>query len=337
MPTKPKSAAHQVMLKKNSHKRSAQTTTTQPASKKRKKSIASVSLNDLYCGKLTLPSIDDIGKMDNVCSHCSAHMWKHEIHKGSLHLNAKFSTCCSQGKITIPALLTPPETLKTLLTENTTQAKYFRQNIRAFNSSLAFSSLVHTHSALVVQYTTELVSCFQNQEKIQSSEPVLFVALENSDGLISLDLNNGDITVIVDGLGNPAIDYHTRLGLLYYTDLNTRALSRIRYPPNGNTASPEIIIQAEDDHRPSAVAVDSINNLIYWADDYADSITKADLCGLNQNVILQDSSIHNILGIALDVENSVIYFTDNGAGKIEKSDWMVPTDKLCTQTPTIRI
>ncbi|VDI62821.1 Hypothetical predicted protein [Mytilus galloprovincialis] len=141
MPTKPKSAAHQVMLKKTSHKRSAQTTTTQPASKKRKKSIASVSLNDLYCGKLTLPSIDDIGKMDNVCSHCSAHMWKHEIHKGSLHLNAKFSTCCSQGKITIPALLTPPETLKTLLTENTTQAKYFRQNIRAFNSSLAFSSL----------------------------------------------------------------------------------------------------------------------------------------------------------------------------------------------------
>ncbi|VDI10348.1 Hypothetical predicted protein, partial [Mytilus galloprovincialis] len=114
--------------------------------------------------------------------------------------------------------------------------------------------------------------------------------LENSDGLISLDLNNGDITVIVDALGNPAIDYHTRLGLLYYTDLNTRALSRIRYPPNGNTASPEIIIQAEDDHRPSAVAVDSINNLIYWADDYADSITKADLCGLNQYVILQDSN-----------------------------------------------
>ncbi|CAG2206160.1 LRP5_6 [Mytilus edulis] len=155
-------------------------------------------------------------------------------------------------------------------------------------------------------------------DSYKDREPVLFVALENSDGLISLDLNNGDITVIVDGLGNPAIDYHTRLGLLYYTDLNTRALSRIRYPPNGNTASPEIIIQAEDDHRPSAVAVDSINNLIYWADDYADSITKADLCGLNQNVILQDSSIHNILGIALDVENSVIYFSDNGAGKIEK-------------------
>ena len=55
---------------------------------------------------------------------------------------------------------------------------------------------------------------------------MLFVALENSDGLISLDLNNGDITVIVDALGNPAIDYHTRLGLLYYTDVNTRALSR---------------------------------------------------------------------------------------------------------------
>ncbi|CAC5417302.1 LRP5_6 [Mytilus coruscus] len=135
------------------------------------------------------------------------------------------------------------------------------------------------------------------------SEPVLFLGLENDDGIISLDLNNGDITVIVDAVSNAAIDYHNRLGLLYYTDLTTRTLSRIRYPPNGNTASPEIIIQAVDDHRPIGVAVDSINNYIYWADDYADSITKADLCGFNQRVILQDSSINKILGIALDTEN----------------------------------
>ena len=109
--------------------------------KKKKKSLALISLNDLYCATITLPSINDIGKMDNICHHCSAFMWKHEVHVGSLNHTAKFSTCCCQGKITIPPLQQPPELLKKLFTDNTVQSKYFRQNIRALNSSLAFSSL----------------------------------------------------------------------------------------------------------------------------------------------------------------------------------------------------
>ncbi|CAC5371720.1 LRP5_6 [Mytilus coruscus] len=148
--------------------------------------------------------------------------------------------------------------------------------------------------------------------------PVVFLALEHNGGIILLDLNNGNIESIITGVYNPAIDYHSKQGLLFYTDRTARTISRIRYPSNGNPGTSEIIISARENHRPIDIAVDSINNYIYWADDFADSITRADLCGLNQNVILQDNSIQEIRGITLDIGNSAIYFTDKSAGKIEK-------------------
>lgn len=75
---------------------------------------------------------------------------------------------------------------------------------------------------------------------------------------------------------------------------------RIRYPFNGNPGISEIVVPARENHRPIDIAVDSINNYIYWADDFADSITRADLFGLDQTVILKDSNIQEIRGITLD-------------------------------------
>ena len=51
------------------------------------------------------------------------------------------SICCMNGQVNLPPLPPPPTILKDLLTQNTAEAKHFRKNIRAFNSSLAFASL----------------------------------------------------------------------------------------------------------------------------------------------------------------------------------------------------
>lgn len=69
-------------------------------------------------------------------------MWSKETHTGCVKSNrTKFSTCCSQGKVQLPPLSEPPNTLKRLLTESSKEAVSFRRNIRAYNSSLAFTSL----------------------------------------------------------------------------------------------------------------------------------------------------------------------------------------------------
>ena len=110
--------------------------------KGRNKSMALGSLNDFYCGKLALPLMNNLGKMEHICTNCSAYMWKNEVHTGHLNTsNAQFSTCCMQGKISLPPLHDPPQLLKQLLSDDTHIAKDFRRNIRAFNSSLAFASL----------------------------------------------------------------------------------------------------------------------------------------------------------------------------------------------------
>lgn len=59
-----------------------------------------------------------------------------------------------------------------------------------------------------------------------SGDPAVFLALEHTYGIILLDLNNGNIETIVTDSYNPAIDYHSKQGLLYYTDRNARTISR---------------------------------------------------------------------------------------------------------------
>ena len=54
---------------------------------------------------------------------------------------AKFSLCCGGGKVVLPSLDKLPELLGHLLPSTDSRGKYFRDHIRAYNSSLAFCSL----------------------------------------------------------------------------------------------------------------------------------------------------------------------------------------------------
>ena len=88
----------------------------------------------------------DVGNMDNICSACGALMFKDENHVGKLSQSATitFNACCGNGNIKLPPLKNPPDLLKNLLTGNTHRHKHFHDNIRAYNSSLAFASLCLT-------------------------------------------------------------------------------------------------------------------------------------------------------------------------------------------------
>ena len=83
---------------------------------------------------------------DNICSTCGAFMFKDEKHIGKLTQSdtVTFSGCCGNGNFKLPPIKNPPALLKELLTGNTPRDKKFCDNIRAYNSSLAFSSLCLT-------------------------------------------------------------------------------------------------------------------------------------------------------------------------------------------------
>ena len=86
----------------------------------------------------------DVGDMNHICSACGALMFNGEKHYGKLVENqptATFSLCCSDGNVKLPPIKDPPQLLQSLLTGKTHRDRNFHQNIRAYNSSLAFAAL----------------------------------------------------------------------------------------------------------------------------------------------------------------------------------------------------
>lgn len=83
----------------------------------------------------------DLGRMDVRCPSCDALHWDGERLSASSRTNPKFGTCCDSGKVSLPLLPDPPAALRQLFTDETRDAKQFREHIRQYNSAFAFISL----------------------------------------------------------------------------------------------------------------------------------------------------------------------------------------------------
>ena len=85
--------------------------------------------------------IHDLGRMSDVCQHCSALHWKAEQLSASKKDNVLFGTCCNSGRVQLPPLDPPPTAIRDLFTSQGPAAKEFRANIRQYNNAFAFTSL----------------------------------------------------------------------------------------------------------------------------------------------------------------------------------------------------
>ncbi|KAA6362554.1 MAG: putative ATP-dependent DNA helicase PIF1, partial [Streblomastix strix] len=80
--------------------------------------------------------------MDQICKYCGASYFKCEL-TGS-GLNKHSLICCQNGKIQLDQQKEPPEPLKSLYLGTNNNSKHFIQNIRLYNSQLAFASFEAT-------------------------------------------------------------------------------------------------------------------------------------------------------------------------------------------------
>jgi hypothetical protein len=82
----------------------------------------------------------ELGRMDQTCIHCGAKFWMEEKINHSSQASPIFTTCCANGKVNLPPVLEPPPYLLNLYTSSLSDARSFRNNIRAYNSLMACSS-----------------------------------------------------------------------------------------------------------------------------------------------------------------------------------------------------
>lgn len=76
------------------------------------------------------------------CNWCSAEVWfeeRSEKSRSSKHI--EFSICCQKGKVDLPLLKKPPHLLLSLINGSDKRSKHFKENIRAYNSMFAFTSI----------------------------------------------------------------------------------------------------------------------------------------------------------------------------------------------------
>ena len=82
----------------------------------------------------------DCGNMDAVCPFCGALMFLGERVHPSTRAAPRFQMCCKGDKIELPKIDSPPDAYMELLRSTSQQGKHFRQYIRAYNNSFAFTS-----------------------------------------------------------------------------------------------------------------------------------------------------------------------------------------------------
>ncbi|KAI8554873.1 hypothetical protein RHMOL_Rhmol05G0130700 [Rhododendron molle] len=82
-----------------------------------------------------------LGKMNVLCPNCKAWHWMDEKLTRSSKKKPLFGTCCLQGKVRLPLLITPPPPLQALYDGNDDQSKSFRTHTREYNAAYAFTSL----------------------------------------------------------------------------------------------------------------------------------------------------------------------------------------------------
>ena len=121
------------------------------STERKRKYRAQKRQKDVFIARKSLDTFDeltvntqDVGDMNHVCSACGALTFKGEKYYGKLVENqptATFSLCCSDGDVKLPPIKDPPQLLQSLLTGKTHRDRNFHQNIRAYNSSLAFAAL----------------------------------------------------------------------------------------------------------------------------------------------------------------------------------------------------
>lgn len=96
-------------------------------------------------------AIHDLGRMSEVCQYCEAFHWKEERLSKSTKANVLFGTCCNSGRVHLPPLDPPPDTIRNLFAEQGPASKEFRTNIRQYNNAFAFTSLGVPRSRIITR------------------------------------------------------------------------------------------------------------------------------------------------------------------------------------------
>ncbi|CAG2213049.1 unnamed protein product [Mytilus edulis] len=128
---------------------------------------------------------------------------------------------------------------------------------------------------------------------------VLFVSF-GSLGFFDTKTNN--VTILADGFTyNIFLDYHYNEQYIYWSDHHGHKILRFKYPVD-DYSNPEVILNVT---HPTGVAVDPIEDHLYWALYYNDTIYRSNFDGTDATIITDN--VYRPLDISIDINNRVMF------------------------------
>ena len=84
---------------------------------------------------IQLPAPHCLGYMRNICPHCASRSFQEECTTRGV-----FTKCCFQGKVALPPVQLPPQSIVDLFSDETADSRHFLENIRHYNAAFAMAS-----------------------------------------------------------------------------------------------------------------------------------------------------------------------------------------------------
>ncbi|CAC5371719.1 unnamed protein product [Mytilus coruscus] len=126
------------------------------------------------------------------------------------------------------------------------------------------------------------------------------------------DTKTENISILADGCDHVLfLDYHSSKHYIFWSDYHIGTISRLPYRAGFKSEQEIIIIGANN---PTGVAVDSINDYLYWSEMGGDRIHRSHLNGSSTTFSIDVPAPH---GLALDISNGLV-FCVNSQGDVLK-------------------
>jgi integrin beta 2 len=127
-----------------------------------------------------------------------------------------------------------------------------------------------------------------------------------------MNLNSGTYVELVNnGLSIVPVDYNLKEGMAYFGDYQSHQISKV--PINNSGVAVTILRRYHGASEPDGLAIDWINDWIYWSSPHYRTISMAKLDGSYERVIVNEGQkLDEPRGVAVDPFKGYLFWADWG-------------------------
>jgi len=179
---------------------------------------------------------------------------------------------------------------------------------------------------ILLDHSSELTSVIENPEDVvlDIENGRLFVS--GKEGIYSVNDDGSNLTLLLNEPGIKFLEYDPLTGYVYYSSHTQHAIKRM------SDTGEDVVTLANVSGLPDGLAIDDVNQRMYWTDWESGTVTRAKLDGTERSTII--SSGGNISGVFVDPGTSQLFWLDQDLSEVHRSGILGQNDTTIIEGET---